>query len=292
MLEHDENDALLNGIDWDQPLSPLELNLPTDPDFTTLLSNSSPIPPVVLPDPPPNPLVDKILESSTNTPIQFTDRPGTSRQESPVNIFLPSLCGSKAHSNKTQSAESKSNPSSSRRLRSNSTAPGTATQDARAFLSRPNQFQRNQKNYKQKRRQSRYRHHKSVRRPQYDPYLHYQLTKAFSSWQIVFWDYKRQEYTIQNTVLSSQTFGTPDSYRSTARRMILNPHAPIFKPTNGSRLFTIYRLELLIEMHASTFQDVAHPIAPAKCSKTSSDSNSAIVSEQHHLVTTRLTNSE
>ena len=144
MLEHDKLDSLLNGIDWDQPLSPLDLNLPTDPDFITLPSFSSPITPAALLKQPPNPLVDKILQSLTNTPTQFTDHPATSLQESRVNILLPSLCGSKAHSNKTQSEESQSNPSTSGRLCSNSTALGTSTQDARACLSRPNRFQRNQ----------------------------------------------------------------------------------------------------------------------------------------------------
>ena len=144
MLEHDELDALLNGVDRDQPLSPLDLSLPTDPDLITLLSSSSPISPVALPNQQPNPLVDEFLQSLTNIPIQFTDHPANSRQESRVNILLPSLCGSTAQSTKTQSEESQSNPSSPRRLLSNSTALGTSTQDARASLFRPNRFQRNQ----------------------------------------------------------------------------------------------------------------------------------------------------
>ena len=209
MLEHDELDALLNGIDWDQPLSPIDLNLPTDSDIITLLSSTSPISPVVLPNQPPNQLVDKFLQSLLNTPIHFSDHPTTSRQESRVNIFLPLLSRSKAHSNKTQSEESQSNPSSPKRLRSNSTALGTSTQDARATLSRPNRFQRNQLILKQKRRESFYRHHTSVRRPRYDTRLHYHLTNAFFSWEIVFWDCKRQEYSIQNTVLSSQRLVVP-----------------------------------------------------------------------------------
>ena len=212
MLEHDELDALLNGNDWDQPLSPRDLNLPTDPDIITLLSSSSPISPVALPNQPPNPLVDKFLQSLTNTPIQFTDHPPTSRQESRVKTLLPSLCSSKAQSTKTQSEESQSNPSSLRRLRSNSTALGTSTQDARASLSRPNRFPRNQQILKQKRKENFYRHHKSVKRPRYNPYnpyLHYQLTKAFSFWEIVFWDYKRLEYTIHNTVLLSRRLVVP-----------------------------------------------------------------------------------
>ena len=46
MLQHDELDSLLNGIHWEQPLSPFDLNLPTDPDIITL-SSSSPVSPVV-----------------------------------------------------------------------------------------------------------------------------------------------------------------------------------------------------------------------------------------------------
>ena len=208
MLEHDELDSLLNGIDWDQPLSPLDLDLPTDPDVITLLSSSSPISPVALPNQPPNPLSDKILQSLTNAPIQFTDYPATPQQESRVNILLPSLCESKVQSTKAQSGESQSYPFSPRRLRSNSTVLGTPTQDARVSLSRPNRFQRNQI-LKQKRRESRCQYPNFVRRPRYNACLHYRLTNAFSSWEIIFRDYKRQEYTIQNTALPSQRLVVP-----------------------------------------------------------------------------------
>ena len=140
MLEHDELDSLLNGIDWDQPLSPLDLNLPPDPDIVTLLSSSSPVSPVPLPNQRPNPLVDKFLQSLTNAPIQYIDHPATTRQDSRVNILLPSLGGSKAQSAQTQSEGSQSNPSSPRRFSSKSTALGTTTQDARASFSGPNRF--------------------------------------------------------------------------------------------------------------------------------------------------------
>ena len=136
MLEHDELDSLLNGIDWDRPLSPLDLDLPNRtryhyPSFFLLSCLSS-----SLAESATNPLIDKFLQSLTNAPIQFIDQPATPRQESRVNILLPSLGGSKAQSAKTQSEGSRSNPSSPRRFRSDSTALGTTTQDARAFLSR------------------------------------------------------------------------------------------------------------------------------------------------------------
>ena len=70
--------------------------------------------------------------------------------------------------------------------------------------------------------------------------------------------------------------------------MTLNPHAPIFKPTNCSRLFAIYRHELLTGMDASTSQDVIDLTIPTKCPKTSPDSDSPTVSEQLHLSTTQV----
>ena len=70
--------------------------------------------------------------------------------------------------------------------------------------------------------------------------------------------------------------------------MTLNPHAPIFKPKTRSRLFAIYRTELLIEMDASSSQNVADPIVPDKRPKPSLDSNSLTVTEQLHLLTGRV----
>ena len=70
--------------------------------------------------------------------------------------------------------------------------------------------------------------------------------------------------------------------------MTLSPHAPIFKPTTHSRLFTIYRPELLTEMDASTSQDIIDLTIPTKCPKTSPDSNNPTVSEQLHLLTTQV----
>ena len=138
---------------------------------------------------------------STTQPVSRQSPQTPNKYPNPIyrslyDLLLPLLCSSRAYSNKTQSEESQSNPFLPRRLRSNSTALGTSTQDARATLLRPNRFQRNQQFLKQKRREKYYRHHKSVRRPRYNTCLIYQLTNAFSSWEIVFWDYKRQEYTI------------------------------------------------------------------------------------------------
>ena len=70
--------------------------------------------------------------------------------------------------------------------------------------------------------------------------------------------------------------------------MTLNLHAPIFKSTNCSRLFKIYRPELLTEMDASTSQDIIDPTNSDKSPKASPISDSRTVSEQLHLLTTQV----
>ena len=70
--------------------------------------------------------------------------------------------------------------------------------------------------------------------------------------------------------------------------MTLSPQAPIFKPKTLSRIFTVYRPELLTEMDVSTSQDIIDLLIPAKSLKVSSDPNSPSVSEQLHLLTTEV----
>ena len=70
--------------------------------------------------------------------------------------------------------------------------------------------------------------------------------------------------------------------------MTLNPPAPIFRPKTLSRLFTVYRPELLTEMDVFTSQDIIDLTIPAKILKVSSDTNSPSVSEQLHLLTTQV----
>ena len=105
----------------------------------------------------------------------------TSRQESRVNNLLHSLFGSKAHSNKTQSEESQSTPSAPRQQSFKWTALRASTQDVRASVSRPNILQDNPQVSKQKRRERYLQHHKSTRRPKFNPYSQYKVTNAFAS---------------------------------------------------------------------------------------------------------------
>ena len=101
-----------------------------------------------------------------------------------------------------------------------------------------------------------------------------------------FWDKRRQEYTIQYPTLSSQRLVVPlTAIEVTNRRMTPNPQAPILKPKNRSRLFSIYSPELLTEMDTTTSQDITDLNIPAKSPKTSSDFNNPTVSEQLYLLT-------
>ena len=70
--------------------------------------------------------------------------------------------------------------------------------------------------------------------------------------------------------------------------MTLNPQAPIFKPKTLSRLFTVYRPELLTEMDVSTSEDRNDLTIPAKSLKVSLDPSSPSVSEQLHLLTSQV----
>ena len=127
---------------WDQPFSPLDSGLPTDPDIITLLFfPSSPPSAAVLSDQPPNPLVDNFIQSSTDNPIRLTDNAPAPQHESRANLLLPSLFDSLAHFNNTQLAEPQSTPPFPRQQPSNSKALIAPSQDAPASLSRPNRFQ-------------------------------------------------------------------------------------------------------------------------------------------------------
>ena len=99
---------------------------------------------------------------------------------------------------------------------------------------------------------------------------------------------KARIYHPEHCFIITEISGTTVSYGSTARRMTLNPHAPIFKPTICSRYFTIYRPELLTKMDASTSQDIIDLTIPTKCPKTSPDPNGLTVSEQMHLLTSQV----
>ena len=50
---------------------------------------------------------------------------------------------------------------------------------------------------------------RSVKCPRLNPHLHYRLRPEFSSWELLFWDSQRQEFTIQNTIVPSQRLNVP-----------------------------------------------------------------------------------
>ena len=50
---------------------------------------------------------------------------------------------------------------------------------------------------------------RAVKYPRFNPYLHYRLRPEFSSWELLFRDSQRQEFTIQNTTLPTQRLVVP-----------------------------------------------------------------------------------
>ena len=84
--------------------------------------------------------------------------------------------------------------------------------DVRPLLSRPNQLKLRPDSTvlgRQHRREYYTNHARRTRRPRFNQQLQYCLKPEFCKWEIIFWDGKRQEYTIQNTFLPSQRLVVP-----------------------------------------------------------------------------------
>ena len=84
--------------------------------------------------------------------------------------------------------------------------------DVRTLLSRPNQIKLRPDSAvlgRQHRREYYTNHARRTRRPRFNQQLQYCLKPEFCKWEIIFWDGKRQEYTIQNTFLPSQRLIVP-----------------------------------------------------------------------------------
>ena len=84
--------------------------------------------------------------------------------------------------------------------------------DARPVLSRPNhlKLQPDQSALGRQHRRENYTNHtRRTKRPRFDQNLQYSLKREFSKWEIIFWDSRRQDYTIQSTSLPSQRLVVP-----------------------------------------------------------------------------------
>ena len=67
-----------------------------------------------------------------------------------------------------------------------------------------------------------------TKRPQFNQHLQYNLVLELFKWEIVSWDSRRQDYTIQNTSLPSQRLVLPPQAITHFPLMPLNPLAPAF----------------------------------------------------------------
>ena len=84
--------------------------------------------------------------------------------------------------------------------------------DARPLLSRPNHLKLRPDQSalgRQHRREYHTNHTRRTKRPRFDQNLQYSLKREFSKWEIIFWDCRRHEYTIQSTSLPSQRLVVP-----------------------------------------------------------------------------------
>ena len=62
---------------------------------------------------------------------------------------------------------------------------------------------------RQHRREYYTNHTRRTKRPRFDQNLQYSLKREFSTWEIIFWDSRLQEYTIKSTSLPSQRLVVP-----------------------------------------------------------------------------------
>ena len=84
--------------------------------------------------------------------------------------------------------------------------------DVRPLLSRPNHLKLQPDNSalgRQHRREYYTNHTRRTKRPRFDQNLQYSLKHEFSTWEKIFWDSRRQEYTIQSTSLPSRRLVVP-----------------------------------------------------------------------------------
>ena len=84
--------------------------------------------------------------------------------------------------------------------------------DVRPLLSRPNQLKLQPDPAalgRQHRREYYTNHARRTKRSRFNQQLQYCLKPDFHTWEIIFWDGKRQEYLIQNTSLPSQRLTVP-----------------------------------------------------------------------------------
>ena len=84
--------------------------------------------------------------------------------------------------------------------------------DVRLLLTRPNhlKLEPDQSALGRQHRREYYTNHAGrTKRPRFNQHLQYSLKPEFCKWEIIFWDGKRQEYTIQSTSLPSQRLVVP-----------------------------------------------------------------------------------
>ena len=133
-----------------------------------------------------------LLQSTSNPTII---RPGVTPRQSTGLQFSISL-----HEN-DQSKTTKETPPLSSLL-----------SDVRPLLSRPN-HQKNDQDHSALEREHRREIYtdraRRTKRRRFNQHLQYSLKPEFSTWRIVFWDNRRQEYTIQGTSLPSQRLVVP-----------------------------------------------------------------------------------
>ena len=174
-----------------QPLTPSGLDRPTDSVIFFLSPISSPS---KIPSNPASP------DKTPASPLQTTNNPTTT---------LPDLASSSSTGLQLSISLPKTDQS-----KTTEKLPlfHSLLSDVQPLLSRPDHLKLRADHSAlgcQHRREYYTNHTRRTKRPRFDQNLQYSLKHEFSTWEIIFCDSRRQEYTIQSTSLPSQRLVVP-----------------------------------------------------------------------------------
>ena len=184
-LESDHSLPVLTDLDFNVPtLTPSTLGQPIEP-IVIFLSPPS----ITIPSNPASP--DEKLDSVSTTQGLSTV---CSTTTATIDQLQPATVSSSV-------GDARSKIKSSRKERNRSKQKPRSLQ---RFANKDNNSRDRLTIARQHKREHFARLARAVKFPRFNPLLHYSLRPEFFSWELLFWDSQRQEFTIQNTILPSQ----------------------------------------------------------------------------------------
>ena len=138
--------------------------------------------------------------------------------------------------------------------------------------------------YKQHRREHFASRARIVKKPRFNRRLPYKLKPEFSSWEILYWDSTRQEFTLKNnSTISTHCHAFESNYSSPAS-MTLNPFAPTFCPQQRPKPYSSNRPKALMAMNSPEPSNSSE----IKAKASTANSHSPQIEKQTHSLSAQL----